>query len=129
MIGGLLEYISTHTGEIMTGLTMTLLGIGIYEARDGFFLFRGSFRGKFAALAVFLAALITVSLFTPVVGRFWEASLPEIMPGQLLGLILIMGMLSVNKIAEWNYGDPKSLLMYAVGGICIHSPELVTGIL
>lgn len=113
----------------MTGLTMTLLGIGVYEARDGFFLFRGSFQGKFAALAVFLAALVTVSLFTPIVGGFWDASLPDIMPGQLLGLILIMGMLSVNKIAEWNYGDPKSLLVYALGGLCIHSPELVSHIM
>jgi len=125
MITELLQYVSNHLGTIMTGLTMAVVGIGVYEARDGFFRFLGKFRGKYVALVVFVGALFGSSLFTPIVGDWWARSLPYIPPGQLLGAILVLGMLGVNKAAEWNFFDIKSLPVYVVGVVLMANPELV----
>lgn len=121
----MLEYVSDHLPSIMTGLTMAALGITVYEARDGFFLSGGKFRGKHEALLIFLGVLSASSLLTPAINEFWRDTLPSIPPGQILGAILILGMISVNKTAEWNYFDAKSALVYLVGGLLLHRPELM----
>jgi hypothetical protein len=95
-----LEYVSNHLPGIMTGLTMAVVGIAVYEARDGFFLFRGEFQGKYRALVIFLGTLFAASLVTPAVSDMWKQSLPNLPPGQLLGAILVMGMFGVNRTAE-----------------------------
>jgi hypothetical protein len=125
MVAGLLQYVSNHLDTIMTGLTMAVVGIGVYEARDGFFLFNGQFRGKYGALVIFLGTLFGASLITPLVSDWWARSLPYIPPGQLLGSILVLGMLGVNKAAEWNFFDIKSLPVYGVGVVLIANPELL----
>jgi len=125
MVAEALQYVSNHLNTIMTGLTMTVVGIGVYEARDGFFRFLGKFRGKYVALVVFVGALFGSSLITPMVGNWWARSLPYIPPGQLLGAILVLGMFGVNKAAEWNFFDIKSLSVYGVGVVLIANPELV----
>jgi hypothetical protein len=121
----MLEYISNHLPSIMTGLTMAAFGVTVYEARDGFFLSGGKFRGKHEALLIFLGVLSTGSLLTPVVNDFWQDSLPSIPPGQILGTVLILGMIGVNKNAEWNYFDVKSALVYLLGGLLLYRPELM----
>nr|BDD45106.1 hypothetical protein 38 [bacterium] len=125
MVVEALQYVSNHLDTIMTGLTMAVVGIGVYEARDGFFLFNGQFRGKYSALLIFLGTLFGASLITPMVSDLWEQSLPYIPPGQLLGAIFVLGMLGVNKAAEWNFFDIKSLLVYGLGVILIAKPELL----
>jgi hypothetical protein len=125
MIAEIIHYASNHLDTIMTGLTMAVVGIGVYEARDGFFLFNGQFRGKYVALLIFLVALFGASLITPMVGNLWEQLLPYIPPGQLLGTILVLGMLGVNNAAEWNYLDIKSLPVYVLGVVLIVNPELL----
>lgn len=125
MIAELLHYVSNHLPNIMTGLTMAVVGITVYKARDGFFLFKGQFRGKYGALVIFLGTLIGASLITPMVSNLWEQSLPYIPPGQLLGAILVLGMLGVNKAAEWNFFDIKSLPVYGIGVVLIANPELL----
>lgn len=125
MIAELLQYVSNHLDTIMTGLTMAVVGIGVYEARDGFFRFLGKFRGKYVALVVFVGALFGSSLITPMVGDWWAQSLPYIPPGQLFGAILVLGMLGVNKAAEWNFFDVKSLPVYGVGFVLIANPEIL----
>jgi hypothetical protein len=125
MVAEALQYVSNHLDTIMTGLTMAVVGIGVYEARDGFFLFNGQFRGKYAALLIFLGTLFGASLITPVVGDWWTQSLPYIPPGQLLGAILVLGMLGVNKTAEWNFFDVKSLPVYGLGVVLIANPEIL----
>ena len=59
------------------------------------------------------------------VSNMWEQSLPYISPGQLLGAILVLGMLGVNKAAEWKFSDIKSLPVYGLGGVLIANPELI----
>ncbi|KPN31934.1 hypothetical protein SY89_02691 [Halolamina pelagica] len=125
MIADLLQYVSNHLDSIMTGLTMAVIGISVYEARDGFFQFFGKFRGKYVALMVFVSALFGSSLVTPIVGDIWAQSLPYIPPGQLLGAILILGMVGVNKAAEWNFFDGKSVLVYGLGAVLLANPELI----
>jgi cytochrome b subunit of formate dehydrogenase len=125
MVAGLLQYVSNHIDTIMTGLTMAVVGISVYEARDGFFRFLGKFRGKYVALVVFVGALFGSSLITPMVSDWWARSLPSIPPGQLLGAILVLGMLGVNKAAEWNFFDIKSLPVYGVGVVLIANPEVL----
>jgi hypothetical protein len=125
MIAEVLQYISNRLDTIMTGLTMAVVGISIYEARDGFFLFNGKFQGKYGALLIFVGTLFGASLITPMVSNLWEQSLPHIPPGQLLGTILILGMLGVNKAAEWNFLDIKSLPVYGLGVVLIMNPELI----
>ena len=122
----LLECISNHLGGIMTGLTMAVIGVAVYEARDGFFLFRGQFQGKYSALVIFLATLFGASLLTPSISGFWAQHIPRIPPGQLLGTILVLGMLGVNKAAEWNLFDSKSIVIYGVGTLLILKPELLS---
>jgi hypothetical protein len=125
MIPEFFQYVSNHLDTIMTGLTMAVVGIGIYEARDGFFRFLGKFRGKYVALVVFVGALFGSSLVAPMVSNIWEQYLPYIPPGQLFGVILVLGMLGVNKAAEWNFFDIKSLSVYGIGVILIANPELL----
>lgn len=125
MVVGILHYVSNNLSGIMTGLTMAVVGIGVYEARDGFFLFNDRFRGKYGALMIFLGTLFGASLITPVISDLWEHLVPTIPPGQLLGAILILGMIGVNKAAEWNYFDIKSLPIYAIGIILITNPEII----
>jgi len=125
MIEEVLQYVSGQLDTIMTGLTMAVIGIGVYEARDGFFRFLGQFRGKYVALVVFVGVLFGASLFTPLVSNTWEQYLPQIPPGQLLGAILVLGMLGVNKAAEWNFFDIKSLPVYGLGVVLIANPELL----
>ncbi|WP_254769256.1 hypothetical protein [Salinilacihabitans rarus] len=125
MVAEALQYVSNHLDTIMTGLTMAVVGISVYEARDGFFLFNGDFRGKYGALLIFVGTLFGASLITPMVGNLWEQALPHIPPGQLLGTILVLGMLGVNKAAEWNFFDIKSLPIYGLGVVLIANPELI----
>ncbi|WP_152417990.1 hypothetical protein [Haloferax elongans] len=128
MIAETLQYVSNHLGSIMTGLTMAVVGIGVYEARDGFLLFNGQFRGKYGALLIFLGTLFGASLITPMVSEWWARSLPYIPPGQLLGAVLVLGMLGVNKAAEWNFFDVKSLPVYLLGIILMANPELLQAV-
>lgn len=125
MIAEALQYVSNHLDTVMTGLTMAVVGIGVYEARDGFFLFNGQFRGKYGALLISLGTLFGASLITPIVSNMWEQSLPYIPPGQLLGAILVLGMLGVNKAAEWNFFDIKSVPVYGLGVVLVANPELI----
>lgn len=125
MITEVLQYASNHLDTIMTGLTMAVVGIGVYEARDGFFRFNDQFRGKYTALLIFLGSLFTASLLAPMVGNLWEQLIPYIPPGQLLGAILVLGMLGVNKAAEWSFFDIKSLPIYGLGVVLIVNPELL----
>ena len=104
---------------------MAVIGIAAYEARDGFFLFNGKFRGKYGALVIFLASLFVVSLITPLISSGWNQALPYIPPGQLLGAVIIFGMVGVNKAAEWNLLDIKSLVVYLLGIILVGNPELL----
>lgn len=128
MITEALQYVSNQLNTIMTGLTMAVVGIGVYEARDGFFLFNGDFKGKYGALLIFVGTLFGASLITPQVGNLWEQLLPQILPGQLLGAGLVLGMLGVNKAAEWNLFDAKSLPVYGVGVVLIMNPELLRAV-
>lgn len=125
MVAEVLQYISTHLPGIMTGLTMAVVGITVYEARDGFFLFNGQFRGKYSALLIFVGTLFGASLITPKVNEWWTQLLPHVPPGQLLGAILVLGMFGVNKAAEWNFFDVKSLPVYGLGIVLIANPELL----
>jgi hypothetical protein len=127
-MSGPLEYVATNLSGIMTGLTMGVIAVGVYETRDGFFLAGTQFRGKYSALVIWLASLSAVSLTTPLINQFWESALPYIPPGQIAGIILIMAMVSVNRAAEWNLFDPKSVVAYAVGIILIYRPSLIYGI-
>lgn len=121
----LLQYVSNHLSSILTGLTMAVIGIAVYEARDGFFLFRGKFRGKIGALIVFITTLFVASLTTPLIDEFWMQNVPYLPSGQILGLILILGMLGVNKTAEWNYFDTKSVVVYGTGILLLFEPNLL----
>lgn len=123
-----LEYVATNLSGIMTGLTMGVIAVSVYEARDGFFLAGNQFQGKYSALIISLVSLCAVSLTTPLINRTWESALPYIPPGQIAGFILIMGMVSVNKAAEWNLMDPKSVVVYAIGFILIYRPTLIYGV-
>ncbi|RZH67199.1 hypothetical protein [Natrinema altunense] len=122
---GFLYYVTNQLDTIFTGLTMAVIGITIYEARDGFFLARGKFRGKYEALVIFLGVLVGSSFLTPVINDVWAAVLPDIHPGQLIGSILILGMVGVNKAAEWNYIDPKSAIVYFIGLVLVLNPDIL----
>lgn len=125
MVAEALEYVSNNLASVMTGLTMAVVGISVYEARDGFFLFNGKFQGKYSALVIFSGTLFGASLITPKVSDWWAQLLPYIPPGQLLGVGLVLGMLGVNKAAEWNFFDIKSLPVYGVGVVLIANPEVL----
>jgi len=107
---------------------MTILGMGLYEARDGFFHSGNQFRGKYEALAIYLTATFGVALMTPILNQAWADVLPQLLPGELLGLILVLGMVAVNRAAEWNLFDKKSLVIYGMGIVLIFNPELVQAV-
>lgn len=127
MNGAFVYYVTGNLDTIFTGLTMAIIGISIYEARDGFFLSGGQFRGKYEALIIFSIALFGASLFTPVIAEIWADILPNFHPVQLIGLMAIMGMVAVNRITGWNYLDMKSISVYAVGCLLIVYPDILVG--
>jgi hypothetical protein len=119
----ILQYIGNHLHSIMTSLTVAAIGITIYEARDGFFLFNDKFRGKYAALVILLFAVAVISLITPIISDVWRQTIPQIPLEQLLGIILILGMVAVNKAADWNLFDTKSIIVYSLGLLLIWNPQ------
>jgi hypothetical protein len=108
---------------------MAIIGISIYEAGDGYFLSGNSFQGKHEALIIFLGSLIGASLFTPQIKIIWASILPQLHPAQILGGMLILGMIGVNESAGWNQIGPKSVVVHVIGGVLIAQPNMVYSIL
>lgn len=125
MSAEILTYVSEQLSTIFTGLTMTIAGAGMYEARDGFFRSGKKFRGKHEALIIFLTTLVGVSLLTPMINQLWSQILPQFHPGQILGAALMLGMVAVNDLSDWNQTDLKSLFVHAIGTILLFRPDLI----
>ncbi|MFC6719995.1 hypothetical protein [Halobacteriaceae bacterium SHR40] len=124
MVSELLNYISTQLPSIFTGLTMSIFGIGIYKMGDGWVFAFGKFRGKYTALALLLCSLTAVSLLTPFINSIWASILPDLAEFQIVGGLLVFGMIAVNEITGWNHFELKSGIAYAVGMLLIFRPDL-----
>lgn len=115
MNGAVEAFLDQHLIQILTAVTLILIGGWLFEARDGFFLSGGQFRGKFAGLILLLLAVGGVAALTPFIDQFWVGLVSQFEVTRVLGLLLILGMFAVNKSAGWNYFDLKSLIVYIIG--------------
>ena len=122
---GLFEYISNQLPSIFTGLTMAIIGLSVYEAGDGYFLSGGSFRGKHEAVIILLGSLIGVSLFTPQIKSIWVSILPQLHPAQIVGGLLLLGMVAVNETTGWNHLELKSIVFYIAAAVLIVRPDVI----
>lgn len=129
MIEDPLPYLAEQLPQILTGLTLILIGGWAFEARDGFFLSKGSFRGKFVALILLLGTIVTISIFTPFIEHQWQRFLMMYGSIRIAGIILILGMFAVNKSAGWNYFDIKSAFIYLIGMVLFFQPSPVQAFL
>lgn len=122
MTGGIPAFISQNLVKILTAVTLILFGGWLFEARDGFFLSGGRFRGKFAGFVLLLLGVIAVSALTPFIDQFWLELVSQFEASRIVGIVVIAGMVAVNKSAEWNYFDRKSLIVYALGMALLFQP-------
>lgn len=114
--------VSQHLVDILTAITLILIGGWLFQARDGFFLSGGLFRGKFVGLLLLLGAVAAVSVFTPFIDQFWMVLVSQYEVSRIAGLVVLAGMLAVNKSAEWNYLDWRSLVVYVIAAALILQP-------
>jgi len=126
MIDSLLAFLGFGLPQILTSLTLILIGGWLFEARDGFFLSGGQFKGKIAGLVILLTAVIVASAATPLVENAWAMIATQLGSSQIVGFVIIVGMAAVNKSAEWNYFDRKSMVVYIIGLILIAQPSFLT---
>ena len=126
MIDSLLAFLGFGLPQILTSLTLILIGGWLFEARDGFFLSGGQFKGKIAGLVILLTAVIVASAATPLVENVWAMIATQLGSSQIVGFVIIVGMAAVNKSAEWNYFDRKSMVVYIIGLILIAQPSFLT---
>lgn len=115
MTGAVTAFLDQHLIQLLTAVTLIFIGGWLFEVRDGFFLSGGQFRGKFAGLILLLLAVAGVTALTPFIDQFWVGLVSQFEVTRIMGMLLILGMLAVNKSAEWNYFDQKSLIAYAIG--------------
>ena len=105
---------------MLTGSTMAFFGAIFYKSVGSAFLSGGLFRNKFEALIIFLISIPLMSIITLLVRSFWEAIILLISFYDVIGLILIVGMLAVNyTVKNWNYFDIKSVTIYLIGFLMI----------
>ncbi|PHQ44829.1 hypothetical protein DJ68_16345 [Halorubrum sp. C3] len=111
--------VEQYLSQILTALVLIILGGWLYEARDGFFLSGGSFRGKIISLAILVGSVAFVVFVTPSIVEFWNGIRRSIGLKRIVGFILLLGMIAVNNISDWNYLDTKSVLVYVIGLVII----------
>ncbi|MDD3246443.1 MAG: hypothetical protein PHF18_06270 [Methanosarcina sp.] len=112
----LLEFISQNLVMMLTGSTMSILGIALYTPVGNAFLSDGLFRNKFEALLIFLVSVPVTALITVGVQFFWEFLVEAISLLNVVGLVLILGMIGVNScVKNWTFTDLKSIIVYIVG--------------
>ena len=105
---------------MLTGSTMAFLGCLFYRSVGTAFLSVGRFRNKFEALIIFVLSIIAMSWLTVQVQSFWEYITNFFSFWGLVGLVLIMGMIGVNRTVEnWKYSDSTSVCIYIMGIIMI----------
>jgi len=99
---------------------MAFFGCLFYRSVGTAFLSRGRFRNKFVALILFALSIIVTSWLTVIVQSFWEYITNFFPFYDIVGLVLIMGMIGVNHTVEnWKYLDRKSVFIYIIGIIII----------
>jgi hypothetical protein len=105
---------------MLTGSTMAFFGCLFYRSVGTAFLSRGRFRNKFEALIIFALSIIVTSWLTVIVQSFWEYITNFFSFWGLVGMVLIAGMVGVNRTVEnWKYLDIKSIFIYIIGFIMI----------
>lgn len=110
--------VSGFLPKLLTALTVLILGGWAYEARDGFILSFGSLRGKIFG-AILVLVTLSVGLFvTPSITGIWSSIVEILGNKRTLGVVVILAMVATNNIAEWNYLDSKSILVY-LGGLAL----------
>lgn len=117
----MLELIRENLILMLTGSTMAFFGGLIYTSAGSAFLSGGIFRNKFEALIIFLISIPIMSVITLFVQKFWVYTIAVVSIFDLLGLVLILGMLGVNHtVSNWTYFDIKSLIVYLIGFLLIY---------
>lgn len=115
------DLISDNLILMLTGSTMAFFGGIFFKSVGSAFLSGGLFRNKFEALAIFLISMPIMSLITLFVESFWISTIPLISFYDIIGLVLIVGMLAVNyTVKNWNYLDIKSVAIYLIGFLIIY---------
>lgn len=110
------DLISENLVLMLTGSTMAFFGGIFFKSVDSAFLSGGLFRNKFEALVIFLISIPIMLLITLFVQSFWIFIISLISFYDIIGLVLIVGMLAVNyTVKKWNYFDIKSVTIYLVG--------------
>lgn len=113
--------ISDNLILMLTGSTMAFFGGIFFKSVGSAFLSGGLFRNKFEALLIFLISIPIMSLLTLLVESIWVIIISMISFYDIIGLVLIVGMLAVNyTVKKWKYSDIKSIVIYLVGFLIIY---------
>jgi hypothetical protein len=116
----MLNLIQENLDIMLTGSTMALFGGLLYTTTSHSFNVGGKFCTKEKALFTFLIAIPISGYLTLFVQEFWHSITSQLSQLNLLGIVIIMGMVAVNNLVKnWKFTDEKSLVIYALGFILL----------
>jgi hypothetical protein len=116
----MLNLIQENLDLMLTGATMSLFGGILYTTTSHSFNSGGKFCSKEKALFIFLIAIPISGYLTLFVQDFWHNITSQYSLLNMLGIVIIVGMIAVNSsVKNWNFTDQKSLAIYALGIILL----------
>lgn len=105
---------------MLTGSTMALFGGIFYTTTAYSFNSGGKFCSKERALLIYLISIPLSGYLTLFVQEFWQSITAQFSLLNMLGAVIIVGMIAVNhSIKNWKFTDKKSLVIYALGVILL----------
>ena len=114
----MLTFIEDNLVLMLTGSTMVFFGGVLYKKTKYAFISGGQFRNKQESLLIFLIAIPITGYITLYVQDFWLNITEQFSLLNMLGIIIIVGMLAVNfSVKNWNFLDKKSIFIYLIGFI------------
>ena len=112
----MLTFIEDNLVLMLTGSTMVFFGGILYKTTKYAFISGGQFRNKQESLLIFLIAIPITGYITLLVQNFWLNITEQLSLLNMLGVLIIAGMLAINySIKNWKFLDEKSLFFYLIG--------------
>ena len=117
----MLTFIEDNLVLMLTGSTMAFFGGILYTTTKNAFISGGRFRNKQDSLFIFLISIPITGYITFLVQNFWLNITEPLSLLNMLGIIIITGMLAVNfSVKNWTFSDEKSIFIYLIGFILFH---------
>jgi hypothetical protein len=122
----MLEVIKDQSALILTGIIITLISGLLYTTTTTGFKSGGRYRTKQGAILIYLAAMIFLGLFTPIINELSKIIIEVVPIISIFGALIIGTNFIINqRIPTWSHTTPKTLLIYFSGAVLIAMGYLI----